>query len=78
MIEISVRAIVIAGEITSPILAPAMTLVLSFTSFFSFSIRWIVGRSVASPVASWEESSEELGSREWSKCSSAGSHAPDF
>ena len=48
MIEISVRAIVIAGKVTSPILAPAMTLVLSFTSFFAF--RWIVGRSVASPV----------------------------
>jgi hypothetical protein len=49
MIEISVRAIVIAGEITSPIVAPAMTLDLSFTSFFAFNNRWIVG-SVASPV----------------------------
>ncbi len=48
--EISVRAIVIACKVTSPILASAMTLVLSFTSFFSFNIRWIVGRSVASPV----------------------------
>ena len=34
--EISVRAIVIAGKVTSPILATALTLGVPFTSFFAF------------------------------------------
>ena len=39
--EISVRAIVIAGKVTSPILATALTLGVPFTSFFAFASRVI-------------------------------------
>ncbi len=46
--EISVRAIVTAGKVTSPILATALTLSVPFTPFFSFASRVI--RVVVVPV----------------------------